>query len=153
MRCNFRCAASCGIYPDADGYRRGLRLQSATLVIRIALDEIHSISIQGGCQNSESLTDCGGDSGGGQQGEVLLMYRDMKLAVIVSISLIGTFTSQRLSAVCCRCCWQKVNLDPAIMARSDYYHAGGYMFDSDLLYCGFATRLLHYKSAGGGNRG
>ena len=43
---------------------------------------------------------------------------------------------------------KKVNLDPAIIGRSDYYHAGGYMFDSDLLYCGDETVCI-IRSAGG----
>ena len=47
---------------------------------------------------------------------ILLMYRDMKLAVIVSISLIGTVVISKIIGCMLPLLAKKVNLDPAIMA-------------------------------------
>ena len=92
--------------------------QSATLVIRgIALDEIHFKDLFRVVYKEFRISLIVGVILAAANGvRILLMYRDMKLAVIVSISLIGTVVISKIIGCMLPLLAKKVNLDPAIMA-------------------------------------
>ena len=92
--------------------------QSATLVIRgIALDEIHFKDLFRVVNKEFRISLIVGVILAAANGvRILLMYRNMKLAVIVSISLIGTVVISKIIGCMLPLLAKKVNLDPAIMA-------------------------------------
>lgn len=92
--------------------------QSATLVIRgIALDEIHFKDLFRVVYKEFRISLIVGVILAAANGvRILLMYRNMKLAVIVSISLIGTVVISKIIGCMLPLLAKKVNLDPAIMA-------------------------------------
>ena len=95
------------------------------------------------------LTDCGVILAAANGVRILLMYRNMKLAVIVSISLIGTVVISKIIG-CIAAAGKEGEPGSGDHGRSDYYHAGGYMFDSDLLLL-WRRDCLHYKECRRGN--
>ena len=92
--------------------------QSATLVIRgIALDEIHFKDLFRVVYKEFRISLIVGVILAAANGvRILLMCRNMKLAVIVSISLIGTVVISKIIGCMLPLLAKKVNLDPAIMA-------------------------------------
>ena len=92
--------------------------QSSTLIIRgIALDEIHLSDLFRVIYKEFRIALLVGVILAAANGlRILIMYRDMRLAVVVSLSLAGTVIISKLIGCVLPLLAKKVRLDPAIMA-------------------------------------
>lgn len=92
--------------------------QSATLIIRgIALDEVHFKDVFRVMYKEFRISILVGVILSLANGlRILLMYRDAKLAFVVSVSLMGTVVISKLVGCVLPLVAEKVHLDPAVMA-------------------------------------
>lgn len=92
--------------------------QSATLIIRgIALDEVHFKDVFRVMYKEFRISLLVGVILSLANGlRILLMYRDAKLAFVVSVSLMGTVVISKLVGCVLPLVAEKVHLDPAVMA-------------------------------------